>query len=483
MAHLSGRCTCCREAKWTRNPRHHLALPPGTYSRTPTWASREHWLTVALPAAIHRGRDVLRRHHIAPVTLARILAIHARHADDDTGRAVTVAVEHVAAEAGCSDRTVQRARACARDLGIAVEIFRGRHLTLDERLEAWEAGSAQRGYASVYALGVPRWLAPHLPQRLVAPGRARPQPRRAPGERVTPPCGRSFKNSRSRRSRTTSATSADDLASLEASTKQASPDPGRGQSPHDPRRGSSPTGPAQPGSTTRPRPQQRGDRRGPGRSRPRWNPAALRLAEQLRREIPVLRRTGLGRIVPPLTRFAVSPTPWTAEQLVPLIWHVAKVKGWTTDPNRIRRPEAWLAHLLQGIADTEPGDVPDDPRHQRADAAPAEITADDPWADSLLGSSAAAPSPGSASPPGWALLEPAASPVEPTERRDPRRSLWENHERHERETAAEAERTALRTAHHELRVELRGDQLCAHGAGGADQHGRSPRCAHCRYQR
>jgi hypothetical protein len=182
--------------------------------------------------------------------------------------------------------------------------------------------------------------------------------------------------------------------------------------------------------------------------------------------------------VPAVTRFAKSPTHWDVAQLVALIWHAARTKGWTTRPEKIRQPAAWLAHLLQGINDTNPEDLPtnhpDHPSHHN-DPAPTQISPDDPWADTLL---AAPPAPAQQGASG-VLTEAGA------ERSQSARhlTLWERHDQRERHAAAKADRATVRANHTALRAELRGENLCTHGASGADTAGHSPRCALCRRQR
>lgn len=516
----TGRCACCRAARAAKGTARRLVLPPGTYASVPGWVSRDYWLRVALPTAIARGRDVLRRHHVAPETLARVLAVHARHADDDTGRAVTVSVEHVLIEVGCSERTVQRARAAARELGIAVEVFRGRHMYLTEAMAAHAHGSKQRRFVSVYALGVPRWLARHLPQRLVPSPSTYPQLTDRPVEDGTPPIGAPSGSFLSRRSHGSSATSADGLAALEASTNQGGPDPGFGGKDR-PRIGPDARSyPVDPRAETRPDQRRHhrgrpvgGPGAGPGRPggpgtrrRPRQHPGAVRLAEDLRREIPVLRTTAIGRLVPALTRFAASPTTWSVAELVPLIWHVAHTKGWTINSSKIRNPAVWLAHLLQGIADTDPADLPTDhPEHPSAGAdSSAVIRPDDPWAATLLPHPTSGPAAGhdhaddhedgdgdgdGEGPTaghdglGWALRPDQPVPELPIRGigRDHRHeTLWDARSREHRHDHRWAEIARERRVQAAAAAERRGEHLCDHGAGGAGPTGRSPRCAHCR---
>ncbi|MDL5160465.1 hypothetical protein [Actinomycetospora termitidis] len=231
----------------------------------------------------------------------------------------------------------------------------------------------------------------------------------------------------------------------------------------------------------------------------------MRLAEDLRREIPVLRHTPVGRLIPALTRFAASPTTWSVAELVPLIWHVAHTKGWTTNPTKIRNPAVWLAHLLQGIADTDPADLPPEhPEHPsaRADSS-AVISPDDPWAATLLPhptSGAAAghdhaddhaddhedgegPTAGHDGL-GWALRPGQPVPELPIRGigRDHRHeTLWDARSREHRHEHRWAEIARERRDQAAAAAERRGENTCEHGVGGAGPTGRSPRCAYCRY--
>lgn len=256
------------------------------------------------------------------------MAAHALHADDATGRGATPTVAHLELLARCSERTVQRARAAARELEIGIEVFRGRHMTLDERMDAYEAGSKSRGWASVYALGCPPWLARELaggrprPTRPTTPAPARPpranpqrvnpQPRRPAVDRGTPPIGRSTKRYPSQFAKHSSARNAEQRAARAASTAGAA--------------------------------RQRG--------RPRWNQAGWDLAVALQRRIRTLAGVHPGRLAPAVTRFAVAARPWTAEELQLCLDRVLKTHGWTW-LSRPEHPAGYLARLLREIDDTD----------------------------------------------------------------------------------------------------------------------------------
>lgn len=313
------RCASCtsdrpaRGVRWAERPAPRLRLRPGAYSRAPAWSSRAHWLEVVLPAAVEHGRDVLRRHHIAPATFVTVMAAHAQHGNDDTGRDCHPDIEHLQTVARCSERTVQRARAAARELGIAREIVRGRHLRLHERLQAHQAGSTQRGWASVYALGCPLWLAHRLGLPLAA---AYPQPNRpSVGPDVgrgTPPIGKSPRDQRS-------------LGRYVSSPRRAERRAAR----------AAPTGPAG---------RRRTGATGPGR----FNAAGWKLAVALQRRIRALATVHPGRLAPALTRFASASEPWTAAQVHAALDRVLATRGWSW-PTRPRHPAGYLARLLREI--------------------------------------------------------------------------------------------------------------------------------------
>ncbi len=465
------RCACCRDGRWdrSRSPRYRLTLPPGTYTRAPAWASRAHWLTAVLTAAIVHGRDILRAHHIAPDTFTRIMAIHASHADDDTGRGVTIDVEHLRREAGCSERTVQRARAAARELGIATEVFRGRHLTLTERITAYDNGSRQRGLASVYALGCPARLARHLPQPLHPTPGAHPPQNGEVGEHGTPPVGSPSRSSSSRRSVVTSASSADALAAL------AGPD-AEGGAAGATRRAGRRRGPSQDKLRYLERQAVAGPNGGPGRTpngadggkqrrrAPSYHPDTRALTEAVRRDVPALHGVPLGRLLPAHHRFATSPTRWTARRLVALAHHVARTRGWNTTPGHIRHPAAWWANLLQGITDTDPTDLPT--------PNPSPTTAE--TADSASGQGDTVGAQRARELEDFYWGRSGADTTTSTRVA----TAWEHIERTNRHDHARAERDNLQ---HRITAERAEQHLCPHGAGGADRDtGHSPRCAFCR---
>ncbi len=90
-------------------------------------------------------------------TLLRVAWADALSADGSTGRGVATSHQSVATKLGMSTKTVQRCRKLLEQLGFAVEIVRGRHLTGAERKAAREIhGRFQDRAASLRALTMPR---------------------------------------------------------------------------------------------------------------------------------------------------------------------------------------------------------------------------------------------------------------------------------------------------------------------------------------
>lgn len=84
--------------------------------------------------------------------LVRVAEARAGYADHATGRDSRPTNQTLAADTGLSVRTVQRADAALRLLGVATEVLRGRQRTRNERFASWRVGDRARGWASVWAL-------------------------------------------------------------------------------------------------------------------------------------------------------------------------------------------------------------------------------------------------------------------------------------------------------------------------------------------
>ncbi|MGN0040496.1 replication protein [Rhodococcus sp. (in: high G+C Gram-positive bacteria)] len=99
------------------------------------------------------GIKTCHQHRIAPDKFIAAANAHAAYADEATGRSLTAARATLAEYAGISTDVLDRARQILRRIGAAVELVRGRYLTIAERIEASLIhGGKQLRAASVWAL-------------------------------------------------------------------------------------------------------------------------------------------------------------------------------------------------------------------------------------------------------------------------------------------------------------------------------------------
>src|SRR5688572_25840426 len=153
--------------------------PPGATSRWPAWWGAADWIEVEVRAAVTEQRDLCRRHHVDPDTVVAVARGMAGFADFRTGRNCRPTNARLVELLRVSLSTVQRARRVLKELGLVVELLRGRSMmTRAERLTAWRRGSAHRRLAAEFALCSRRHR--HRPRR-------RPQRRPPAVERDTPP--------------------------------------------------------------------------------------------------------------------------------------------------------------------------------------------------------------------------------------------------------------------------------------------------------
>lgn len=168
------------------------------------WTSRRYWLrSVSSVLKSEKGRALCKAHRVAPDTCYAIAVALAEFADSATGRNVAASNRRIGALAA---RKIGRAEAFSHDtagvarrvlaeLGLAVEVARGRHLSKAERLLANEHhGGNQTRAASVWALISPREpdARPYLPSRGFTPREgscSRKSPTRA-RKRTRAPFGR-----------------------------------------------------------------------------------------------------------------------------------------------------------------------------------------------------------------------------------------------------------------------------------------------------
>jgi hypothetical protein len=289
---------------------------PGAYSSIPAWQGRRHWLDVVVPAAIAAGREVLRRHGVAPDTLRAWAVVKSGYAHAGTGRRVMVRPDTLASVMDVTERQVQRCNRAARALGLEVVVLAGRMLDVEECRAARAAGSRQRGLATEVALSIPAAVRPAVAQ---VPRPRTPQNRsqnRRPAspvvDHVTPTRGGVVTH----------------LRNLPAGL---------------PRAGAAARGQEQEAAS---RPPHRRERR-----RPRFDPAAVHLAAELALIVPWLAGERPGRLAPTLTRFARCEPAWSAPDLAAAIGAQLRRAGrsWI-DPEAITtRPAAVLAGILRQL--------------------------------------------------------------------------------------------------------------------------------------
>ena len=147
-----------------------LDAPEGAQARVICWTGRTAWLDmVAADLDTDHGQAVRRHHKPSRTVVLAVAADDAAHADSRTGRNVATSWDRTARRIGCSRDTVRRAQRVLRDLGWTVEVARGRHLTIAERMRASLAGHGQHRAASVRCLTIPARC-----RHLI--GRTEPQP-------------------------------------------------------------------------------------------------------------------------------------------------------------------------------------------------------------------------------------------------------------------------------------------------------------------
>src|SRR3954471_1680609 len=274
---------------------------PGATSRRPAWWSAEDWIEVEVRDAVNDRRDLCRTHHVDPDTVLAVARGMASFADHRTGRDCRPTNAGLVELLRLSLSTVQRARRVLKDLGLAVELVRGRSImTRAERLTAWARGSAHRRVAAEFALCSRR----HRPRR--------PHRRPAAVERDTPPSALL------------------EPASLRTTSTSLHTTP-------EPRRGA-----------PRPTPTQKSS---PPR-RPRAAPASRRLADHARRPLPWLSGVSARRLIPTLHRFAAAG--WTPRDVDRAVTDALATRGWQL-PRTLSQPAAYLATLLRAV---DPADRP-----------------------------------------------------------------------------------------------------------------------------
>lgn len=143
-------------------------VPSELAAAVPRWSSRKHFLTVvrALSKQPYVAELCL-RHGIGVETWLALITNDALDTDAD-GRNMRTSKCVAAARVGRGEEQVKRARRVAVQLGIMVEVFRGRELTKVERIEltSRQPGHRQRGLPSTYTMTICR---PRQRRRITTP--------------------------------------------------------------------------------------------------------------------------------------------------------------------------------------------------------------------------------------------------------------------------------------------------------------------------
>ncbi|HPY26229.1 MAG TPA: helix-turn-helix domain-containing protein [Mycobacterium sp.] len=135
-----------------------LELEAGVWAGVGCWVGRgQRWVRFTVPIAYDLRyniavRPLLGANQVSRAAVLAVAAARADYAEYATGRNSRPTNERLAADTGLSVRTVQRADAALRLLGVATEVLRGRQRTRTERLASWRVGDRGRGWASVWAL-------------------------------------------------------------------------------------------------------------------------------------------------------------------------------------------------------------------------------------------------------------------------------------------------------------------------------------------
>ncbi|WP_194838517.1 hypothetical protein [Nocardia sp. XZ_19_369] len=135
-----------------------LPVDTGVAARIPAWTSRSIWhdqVKAALDS--DTGQRLLATQKVKASRVIAVAVAMSLLASSDTGRDVTASNYRLARNAGVSERVVSRARRVLSDLGLAVEVERGRLLSAQERAAAKaHHGGYQARAASVWYLTTPR---------------------------------------------------------------------------------------------------------------------------------------------------------------------------------------------------------------------------------------------------------------------------------------------------------------------------------------
>lgn len=293
---------------------HSWAIPvsAGAAARIPAWTSRAQWqLLVHLALATERGHRIRNAEKVSCSSVIAVAVTMSRFASSRTGRDVTASNFVLAGKAGVSERVVSRARKVLQELGLAVEVERGRRLSPIERAAARaHHGGWQTTAASVWYLTVPKTAVPHLAEAMAARGR------------------------RIRRRRTKAV--AKHRENPQAAGSGDLP-PSRGVSSFCSVGSNSPT-PA----------ENRGAAGISTTSRHERRPRPLHLqraAAELVRHAPALSHGHIGAVCQAILAAGIDTTRYGGRDIATCLTRDTQDRGWTW-PNRIARPRAFLTARL-----------------------------------------------------------------------------------------------------------------------------------------
>ncbi len=286
-----------------------LPVQDGAYAGIPAWTSRESWIDqVTALLETDEGRALCRVHRVSPTSARAVAAAHAACADTATGRGVTAAVSTIAARAGVSTSVVSRTRRVLLALKLAHEVVCGRHLRVEERVEAKSVhGGKQISAASVWALSTPEGASAQVKRR-----DSLPSPRRV--------CS---------------------LSSVRKKSPKAK----------NPRRNDLP--------------RSLHAQRAAAQLAARLLPSAPSLGHVDHTGRIIGPHDHVGAIADTLIAAGVDTERWTGHAIADVIDAQNRAAGWTA--SRIQFPARWLRHRLAGLADTWAGPSPTD-RHRATQA-------------------------------------------------------------------------------------------------------------------
>lgn len=304
-----------------------LQASEGAYAGVIAWQSRSSWFDALMDAvATDEGERVRAAARISRDTLLRVAWADAFSADGSTGRGVATSHQSVATKLGMSTKTVQRCRKLLEQLGYAVEIIRGRHLTGAERRAAREThGRFQDRAASLRALTMPR---PTEPVENVHPPR-RGSVKRSPG--------------------------VSEMVKHQRAQAHAGEEPP----------------PTTPPSTRRP------PRSPLGRNYTPWPREQFDFAADFKSRIPALRRFHTATICKLLHSAGIQASRWTVDALLHNLDVSATQRGGLVfaTSDRMRSPLGYVAAVLRNSIDHDAETPTEAIRRERAERAAARAAA------------------------------------------------------------------------------------------------------------